>query len=79
MNADQADEPRTVTLPAWVWRGILYAVERHADERHRAGQDEISAGYNAKAQALADALGVDSSGDLPLARGQHTMSEKESV
>lgn len=67
MRQDQAEEPLTVTLPAWLWRGILYAVERHADERHRAGYDAVSASYTAKAQALAQALGVEYSGDLPCA------------
>ena len=65
MTNDQADIPLTVTLPAWMWRGVLYAVEAMVEDRRAAGYDKIAESYRQKGIALANALHVDGSGDLP--------------
>src|SRR4029450_551584 len=41
MSQDRKDEPLTATLPAWMWRGILFAVESHREERRAAGYDHM--------------------------------------
>lgn len=69
MPEERNNDRLTATLPAWMWRRILYAVEAHADERASYGHDEIAARYTSMGDALAKQLGVKHSGDLPHREG----------